>query len=516
MLFVSIILAWLNIFAQQSQTVEREVDLPPIHFRWDKSSHDATYAKNSIAVQSMLDMIKLIGPEKIKYAQLTAYSSPEGVREHNIKLSRDRAYEIRWLVRQKAPDLASKIRIRAGGEGWVLLRARVLEDKRISEPSRERILKILDDTGISDDTRKWRLANRLGSDPRVGDLWQYLLKTHFPKLRSCTVTLHFKAEPGTPLAEIGHPVGTEGQVAQPIETKPIEDAKPVEETKPIEEAKPIVEEVPVAAAVPEETPVAETQPTEEEAKPIEETPAEPEAAEAEASEPAAVEAATEPEEPAAVEEASAAAAEYTEPAKPSKSCKPLIPVVGVSTNLLYDLAYIPGYGLTSIPSFSLEYYPYAGHWTVGADLELSGWKHPDVHKYMQVNNLTLWGRYYFKPQQYRFNGLYAFGSANAARYGIGWNEKGREGEGLGLSLGAGHKWTFGRFFIDAGLALGVFYSRFDSYTWGNDATGWYYYDYLGDPDEFQPRLQRWLWLGPTRLYLSVGIDLFNRNQCCKK
>ena len=98
MLFVSIILAWLNIFAQQSQTVEREVDLPPIHFRWDKSSHDATYAKNSIAVQSMLDMIKLIGPEKIKYAQLTAYSSPEGVREHNIKLSRDRAYEIRWQI----------------------------------------------------------------------------------------------------------------------------------------------------------------------------------------------------------------------------------------------------------------------------------------------------------------------------------------------------------------------------------------------------------------------------------
>ena len=480
MLFVSIILAWLNIFAQQSQTVEREVDLPPIHFRWDKSSHDATYAKNSIAVQSMLDMIKLIGPEKIKYAQLTAYSSPEGVREHNIKLSRDRAYEIRWLVRQKAPDLASKIRIRAGGEGWFLLRARVLEDKRISEQSRERILKILDDTSISDDTRKWRLANRLGSDPRVGDLWQYLLKTHFPKLRSCTVTLRFKAEPGTPLAEIGRPVGEEQTKA--AESKPSETAATI-----------------IATAQPEETPVAEV-------KPDEEIPAEPEEAPAEQTATAKPEAA----------EASAAAAEYTEPAKPSKTCKPMIPVMAVSTNLIYDITYIPGYGPTSIPSFSLEYYPVAGHWTVGADLELSGWKHPDVHKYMQVNNLTLWGRYYFKPQQYRFNGLYAFGSANAARYGIGWNEKGREGEGLGLSLGAGHKWTFGRFFIDAGLALGVFYSRFDSYTWGNDATGWYYYDYLGDPDEFQPRLQRWLWLGPTRLYVSIGIDLFNRNQCCKR
>lgn len=206
MLFVSVILAWLNLFTAQPETVEREVDLPPIYFRWDKSSHDATYAQNRKAANSIIDMIKLIGPQKIEYAQLVAYASPEGVREHNLKLSRARAYEIRWLIRQKAPSISSKIRIRAGGEGWVLLRARVQADKRISDKSREKILRILDDQSISDDTRKWRLANRLGSDPRVGELWPYLLKTHYPKLRACTITIRFKAEPGTPLAEIGHPV----------------------------------------------------------------------------------------------------------------------------------------------------------------------------------------------------------------------------------------------------------------------------------------------------------------------
>ena len=493
MLFVSIILAWLNIFAQQSQTMEREVDLPPIHFRWDKSSHDATYAQNSIAVQSMLDMIKLIGPDKIKYAQLTAYSSPEGVREHNIKLSRDRAYEIRWLVRQKAPDLASKIRIRAGGEGWVLLRARVLEDKRISEQSRERILNILDDTGISDDTRKWRLANRLGSDPRVGDLWQYLLKTHYPKLRSCTVTLHFKAEPGTPLAEIGRPVGEEQ--AKAAESKPVEETKPVEEAKPIEETKPIVEDVPLAAAEPEEapaaeeTPAAEPQPTEEEAKPIQETPAEPEAAEAEA-------------------------AEYTEPAEPTKTCKPLIPVVAVSTNLLYDLTYIPGYGLTSIPSFSLEYYPYAGHWTVGADVEWPMWQHFDTHRFMQINNITLWGRRYFQPKDGSFKGLYLLGNLGANRYGVGWNDKGWIGEGIHGSVGLGWKKYLGRsrFFFDTGLALGVFWSRYDPYVYSGEATGWYYYDYTGKPADFTERSKRLLWFGPTKAYVSIGYDLFTRRR----
>ena len=479
MLFVSIILAWLNIFAQQSQTVEREVDLPPIHFRWDKSSHDATYAKNSIAVQSMLDMIKLIGPEKIKYAQLTAYSSPEGVREHNIKLSRDRAYEIRWLVRQKAPDLASKIRIRAGGEGWVLLRARVLEDKRISEQSRERIVKILDDTGISDDTRKWRLANRLGSDPRVGDLWQYLLKTHYPKLRSCTVTLHFKAEPGTPLAEIGRPVGEEQ--AKAAESKPVEETKPVEEAKPIEETKPIVEEVPVAAAEPEEAPAEQT------------ATAKPEAAEAEASETRAT---------------SIAAAES------AKTSAQRIPVVAVSTNLLYDLTYIPGYGLSSIPSFSLEYYPYAGQWTVGADVEWPMWQHFDTHRFMQINNITLWGRRYFQPKDGSFKGLYLLGNLGANRYGVGWNDKGWIGEGIHGSVGLGWKKYLGRsrFFFDTGLALGVFWSRYDPYVYSGEATGWYYYDYTGKPADFTERSKRLLWFGPTKAYVSIGYDLFTRRR----
>ena len=48
--------------------------------------------------------------------------------------------------------------------------------------------------------------------------------------------------------------------------------------------------------------------------------------------------------------------------------------------------------------------------------------------------------------------------------------------------------------------------------WGNDATGRYYYDYSGDPDLFIERNKRLLWFGPTRVYISLGIDLFNRKK----
>ncbi len=193
----------------------------------------------------------------------------------------------------------------------------------------------------------------------------------------------------------------------------------------------------------------------------------------------------------------------------------LRPVLGVSTNLLYDITYIPGYGLTSIPSFSLEYYPARSrHFTFGMDLEWPMWQHWDTHRFMQINNITLWARRYFPAREDRFRGFYLQAGANAARFGIGWDARGWEGEGLGASLGVGHKWLLGRsrLFIDCGAALGVFYAQHDPYVYGNDATHRYYYDYAGDPAQFRARNQRFFWAGPTRIYLSIGIDLFNRKR----
>ena len=46
----------------------------------------------------------------------------------------------------------------------------------------------------------------------------------------------------------------------------------------------------------------------------------------------------------------------------------------------------------------------------------------------------------------------------------------------------------------------------------NEATGWYYYDYLGKPEDFKERSKRLLWFGPTRLYFSIGYDLLMRKK----
>ncbi|MBO4475288.1 MAG: DUF3575 domain-containing protein [Bacteroidales bacterium] len=192
-----------------------------------------------------------------------------------------------------------------------------------------------------------------------------------------------------------------------------------------------------------------------------------------------------------------------------------VPVVGISTNIPYDITWVPGYGVTSIPSFSLEVYPSGWkHFTLGADVEWPMWKHWDTHRFMQVNNITLWTRRYFHTRAYEESpkGLYLLANANAARFGIGFDDKGWQGEGLGASLGVGYKHGFGksRFWFDTGIAAGFFYSRYDPYVYGKDGTGWYYYDYRGNIADFVPRRMALWWFGPTRVYFSVGFDF------CKK
>ena len=204
--------------------------------------------------------------------------------------------------------------------------------------------------------------------------------------------------------------------------------------------------------------------------------------------------------------------ELVSPASDNTAKRRFSPVIGISTNLLFDATYIPNYGFTSVPSFSLEYYPARGHWTFGADVDWSHWLHYDTHRFNQIHNISLHTRRYFRSGENGFKGLYLQGALNAAEYGLGWDAHGWEGELLGANIGAGYKINFGRFFIDMGLDVGYFYSRNDPYVWGDDATGWYYYDYVGDPAQFAPRQKGFQWFGPTRAYISIGLDLFNRRR----
>ena len=430
-----------------------------LHFKLDDSSFDNGYLGNEEAVARFIDIMKAIGPEKIDSVSVTAYASPEGVTEHNMKLSRNRAAEFSRVLKERAGDLGFPVFVRAGGESWGLLRERVIADTRMSETARSRILTQLDDHSIRNQTRKWRFNNGcLGSTPEEGNVFKYLIRNHYKYLRCLDIHIHYKDESGT---------ATEG---------------------PAESEGPEVTEEPGGNDIdtpeePEEGP--DNNVTEEPDNNVTEEPEIPEI----------------PEQP-------------EEPVVSGESTIDRRPILGISTNLPYDITWIPNYGATSVPSFSVEYYPAKGLYSFGADVDFSHWLHPDTHRYNQIHNYTIWARRYFKRTDDRFRGTYLLANINAAKYGLGFDaSEGYEGEGLGISAGGGWKYYLGRrFYLDLGGTLGLFYSRYDPYVWGNDGTGRYYYDYLGDPDTFVKRRKRLVWFGPTRVFISVGFDIYGKKK----
>lgn len=171
---------------------EDRVDYASIHFRCDISEYDAAYLENREAVASLAQILQEAGTDRIESIHVVAYASPEGPLEHNLELSRARAAALNPLVKEYLPAYSSLITVEAGGEAWEPMRRRIVQDTLISEASRSKILRILDDDSVGPDTKKWRLANRLGQDPVAGDLYRYILNEHYPYLRCLFITIRYK------------------------------------------------------------------------------------------------------------------------------------------------------------------------------------------------------------------------------------------------------------------------------------------------------------------------------------
>lgn len=181
---------------------EDRVDYASIHFRCDISEYDAAYLENREAVASLAQILQEAGTDRIESIHVVAYASPEGPLEHNLELSRARAAALNPLVKEYLPAYSSLITVEAGGEAWEPLRRRIVQDTLISEASRSKILRILDDDSVGPDTKKWRLANRLGQDPEVGDLYRYILNEHYRYLRCLFITIRYKeTEQTTPATD---------------------------------------------------------------------------------------------------------------------------------------------------------------------------------------------------------------------------------------------------------------------------------------------------------------------------
>ena len=165
-------------------------------YRLDEVSIDRSYLSNKDNIAKIVDHLQR--SERIDSIAIYAYASPEGVYEHNLMLARRRAEAAKSFILSNLPDDKKQtpphIILHPVAENWAGLRLAV--EQNYHRADREKVLAIIDDPTISDDTREWRLKNRLSPES-----WNYIRRNLLPELRLATWVCVWQAlpEPEQPL-----------------------------------------------------------------------------------------------------------------------------------------------------------------------------------------------------------------------------------------------------------------------------------------------------------------------------
>lgn len=150
--------------------------------------------------------------DTVESVNVVAYASPEGKSQSNQELCSLRSRALASFLRTRASaPVRDKIRAVNGGEAWEILRSRIVSDTLLGESARAALLDVIDSPKLSDDAREARIKMLSLQDTKVGDVYQYLVDSHYPFLRCLMITVNSRAE----IAE-----------AEPVEAEPVE-AEPV-------------------------------------------------------------------------------------------------------------------------------------------------------------------------------------------------------------------------------------------------------------------------------------------------
>ena len=177
-------------------------------------------------------------------------------------------------------------------------------------------------------------------------------------------------------------------------------------------------------------------------------------------------------------------------------------LMNIKSNLLYDALLVPNLGV--------EFY-LNNRYSVAANYSLAWWSNDPRHHYMQLIDVELEGRRYFRGNDtHTGHYLSVYGHANLYDFSFD-AERAWQGEGIGIGIGYGYIWQpfkNKRWKLDAFLRVGFYQSHYDPYHAGDPYAGKYYYDWEGLIENFQRRNHRLRWFGPTGLGVSISYDIF--------
>ena len=154
-----------------------------IYYKVDSININPTYLDNLQNIHKILHYLK--DSPKIDSITIYSWSSPEGGYAYNKRLSEGRAKAAKEFLLKNSPDSlklnATMIKISPVAENWEGLIEIV--EKEYYRSDRAKVLSILYNKTIGDETRKWRLQRLDG-----GRTWKYLVRRYMPRLRAAKWT----------------------------------------------------------------------------------------------------------------------------------------------------------------------------------------------------------------------------------------------------------------------------------------------------------------------------------------
>lgn len=176
------IFVMLLTFVSSMSAYGQSADGAGVYFRLIETQIDTEYLSNS---HNLKLIEKLISgrSRRIDSISISAWSSPEGSPYLNASLAEKRAATLEELILQTSGGALTRAQIRTTHtpENWEGLLEAVRE--RYFRHDREKVIKILSDRSIGDETRKWRLKQLDG-----GYTWNFLYRRYMPVLRQAVIT----------------------------------------------------------------------------------------------------------------------------------------------------------------------------------------------------------------------------------------------------------------------------------------------------------------------------------------
>lgn len=209
--FMVLLLSPLAVFADGEFSSRERMDTVIsesfyIYYKVDSIDINPTYLQNKENLAHIRNYLK--NSPRIDSITIYAWASPEGGYKRNVWLSKERAKTAKRFLLETAADSSrlssDKIKISPLAENWEGLEQIVVE--RYNRHDREKVLRILRDTSIGDETRKWRLQ-QLDN----GYTWTFLKRRYMPELRAATWICVW--------AEVIDPLPVVAQASQPLTAK---------------------------------------------------------------------------------------------------------------------------------------------------------------------------------------------------------------------------------------------------------------------------------------------------------